>query len=158
MLRLQVSQRCWLGLNKLSALEPAEPIRRYEREHPGELIHVDIKKLGLIGSVGHRITGRYPGALVSSPTMSSTSVELSKSRRSLNQSSAIKLMRELAGHPRRATTMLVNVNFAPGSSLVSVQSRDLEGVPDVKLPDRPAYLAPSHQASGSAVSVTVFGQ
>ena len=35
-----------LGLNRLSALEPAEPIRRYEREHPGELIHIDIKKLG----------------------------------------------------------------------------------------------------------------
>ena len=52
-----------LGLNKLSALEPAEPIRRYEREHPGELIHLDIKKLGRIGSVGHRITGRYPGVV-----------------------------------------------------------------------------------------------
>jgi transposase InsO family protein len=52
-----------LGLNKFSALEPAEPIRRYEREHPGELIHLDIKKLGRIGSVGHRITGRYPGAV-----------------------------------------------------------------------------------------------
>jgi transposase InsO family protein len=52
-----------LGLNKLSALEPAEPIRRYEREKPGELIHIDIKKLGRIGSVGHRITGRYPGAV-----------------------------------------------------------------------------------------------
>ena len=35
-----------LGLNKLSALQPAEPVRRYEREHPGELIHIDIKKLG----------------------------------------------------------------------------------------------------------------
>jgi transposase InsO family protein len=44
-------------------LEPAEPIRRYEREKPGELIHLDIKKLGRIGSVGHRITGRYPGAI-----------------------------------------------------------------------------------------------
>jgi transposase len=52
-----------LGLNKLSALEPAEPVRRYEREKPGELIHIDIKKLGRIGSVGHRITGRYPGAV-----------------------------------------------------------------------------------------------
>jgi transposase InsO family protein len=52
-----------LGLNKLSALEPAEPVRRYEREKPGELIHLDIKKLGRIGSVGHRITGRYPGAI-----------------------------------------------------------------------------------------------
>ena len=50
-----------LGLNKLSALEPVEPARRYEREHPGELIHLDIKKLGRIGSVGHRITGRQTG-------------------------------------------------------------------------------------------------
>ena len=52
-----------LGLNKLSALEPAEPVRRYEREKPGELIHIDIKKLGRIGSIGHRIAGRYPGAV-----------------------------------------------------------------------------------------------
>jgi transposase InsO family protein len=51
------------GLNKLSALEPAEPVRRYERENPGELIHLDIKKLGRIGSVGHRITGRRPGVV-----------------------------------------------------------------------------------------------
>src|ERR1700730_17230786 len=35
-----------LGLNKLNDLEPAEPVRRYERENPGELIHFDIKKLG----------------------------------------------------------------------------------------------------------------
>jgi len=52
-----------LGLNKLSALEPAEPVRRYEREHLGELIHIDIKKLGRIGGVGHRITGRRPGMI-----------------------------------------------------------------------------------------------
>ena len=51
-----------LGLNKLSALEP-EPVRRYERENPGELIHLDIKKLGRIGSVGHRITGRKTGVV-----------------------------------------------------------------------------------------------
>jgi hypothetical protein len=50
-------------LNKLSALEPAEPVRRYEREHPGELIHIDIKKLGRIGSMGHRITGRQTGVI-----------------------------------------------------------------------------------------------
>src|SRR5204863_6987307 len=50
-----------LGLNKLSALEPAEPVRRYEREHPGELIHLDIKKLGRIDGVGHRITGDRRG-------------------------------------------------------------------------------------------------
>ena len=46
-----------LGLNRIQALEPAEPVRRYEREHPGELIHIDIKKLGRFERVGHRITG-----------------------------------------------------------------------------------------------------
>jgi transposase InsO family protein len=46
-----------LGINKLSALEPAEPVRRYEREHPGEIIHIDIKRLGRFEQVGHRITG-----------------------------------------------------------------------------------------------------
>ena len=46
-----------LGLNRIAALEPAEPIRRYEREHPGELIHIDIKKLGRFDKIGHRITG-----------------------------------------------------------------------------------------------------
>ena len=50
-----------LGLNKLSALEPAEPVRRYERENPGELIHIDIKKLGKFNRIGHRITGDRSG-------------------------------------------------------------------------------------------------
>ena len=50
-----------LGLNKLSALQPAEPPRRYEREHPGEMIHIDIKKLGKFNQVGHRITGDRKG-------------------------------------------------------------------------------------------------
>jgi transposase InsO family protein len=51
-----------LGLHRLSALE-LEPVRRYERENLGELIHIDIKKLGRIGSVGHRITGRQTGVI-----------------------------------------------------------------------------------------------
>ena len=50
-----------LGLNRLCALEPAEPIRRYERQHPGELIHIDIKKLGRFNDIGHRITGDRAG-------------------------------------------------------------------------------------------------
>lgn len=37
--------------------DPPEPVRRYEREHPGELIHIDIKKLGRFSQVGHRIAG-----------------------------------------------------------------------------------------------------
>ena len=50
-----------LGLSKLSALEPAQPVRRYEREQPGEMIHLDIKKLGKFNQVGHRITGDRKG-------------------------------------------------------------------------------------------------
>jgi len=46
-----------LGLGKLSALEPKPEVVRYERARPGELVHVDIKLLGRIGRVGHRITG-----------------------------------------------------------------------------------------------------
>ena len=45
------------GLGRLSALNPRPPVTRYEREQPGELIHIDIKKLGRINGVGHRITG-----------------------------------------------------------------------------------------------------
>lgn len=44
------------GLSKLSALEPPRPILRYQRQHPGELLHLDIKKLGRIVRPGHRIT------------------------------------------------------------------------------------------------------
>jgi len=45
------------GLSRLKDIEPAEPVRRYERDHPGEMIHIDIKKLGRFDRVGHRITG-----------------------------------------------------------------------------------------------------
>jgi transposase InsO family protein len=49
-----------IGLGRRSRLEPPEPPNRYERKRPGELIHVDIKKLGRIGpnGAGHRVTGR----------------------------------------------------------------------------------------------------
>jgi transposase InsO family protein len=50
-----------LGLNRMRDLEPAEPVRRYEREHPGEMIHIDIKKLGRFDKIGHRITGDRTG-------------------------------------------------------------------------------------------------
>jgi transposase InsO family protein len=50
-----------LGLNRLSALEPAEPVRRYERAAPGEIVHIDIKKLGKFSRIGHRVTGDRTG-------------------------------------------------------------------------------------------------
>lgn len=46
-----------IGLGKRSRLEPIEPPNRYERRHPGELVHVDIKQLGRIRGIGHRISG-----------------------------------------------------------------------------------------------------
>ena len=47
-----------IGPGKPSRPEPPEPPNRYERRHPGELIHVDVKKLGRIqGGAGHRVTG-----------------------------------------------------------------------------------------------------
>ena len=47
------------GLGRLSALEPKVPVIRYERERPGELIHLDTKKLAKIQGVGHRIHGDH---------------------------------------------------------------------------------------------------
>jgi len=44
-------------LSRIRDLEPPEPVVRYERKTPGELIHIDIKKLGRFEQVGHRITG-----------------------------------------------------------------------------------------------------
>jgi len=49
------------GLSLLSALEPQTPRPRYERETPGEIIHIDIKKLGCFNAIGHRITGERRG-------------------------------------------------------------------------------------------------
>ncbi len=47
-----------IGLGKLSRLEPPEPPNRYERRRAGELLHVDVKKLGRIRGAGHRVTGK----------------------------------------------------------------------------------------------------
>lgn len=45
------------GLNRLAALEPPPPVQRYTREAPGDLLHLDIKKLGRFHRPGHRVTG-----------------------------------------------------------------------------------------------------
>ena len=54
------------GLHRLNALEPAPPVRRDERAHPGELLQLDIKKLARFDQPGHRVTGNRrqctPGA------------------------------------------------------------------------------------------------
>jgi len=50
-----------LGLNRLWKLGPPEPPNRYCRRHAGELVHVDVKKLGRFHRPGHRVRGRGPG-------------------------------------------------------------------------------------------------
>ena len=45
------------GLNRLSSLEPVAPPRRYQHEHPGDLLHLDIKRLARFNHPGHRVTG-----------------------------------------------------------------------------------------------------
>jgi transposase InsO family protein len=52
---VQVQRR--LGVPRLGALTPKPPVHRYERRVPGALVHLDIKKLGRIARVGHRIHG-----------------------------------------------------------------------------------------------------
>ena len=46
-----------VGLARLEALQARPVIQRYEWPRPGQLLHLDIKKLGRIGHLGHRITG-----------------------------------------------------------------------------------------------------
>jgi len=50
-----------IGLGRRSRLEPFEPPNRYECSQPGELVHVDVKKLGRFTRPGHRLLGRGPG-------------------------------------------------------------------------------------------------
>jgi transposase InsO family protein len=50
-----------VGLGKLSRLDPIEPANRYERRWPGELVHIDVKKLARIDGVGHAATGTRRG-------------------------------------------------------------------------------------------------
>jgi transposase InsO family protein len=57
-----------IGLGKRSRLTPPEPPNRYQCGRPGELVHVDVKKLGRFRRPGHRITGRGPGRRVTQTT------------------------------------------------------------------------------------------
>jgi len=50
------------GLSRMRDPEPAEPVRRYERARPGEMIHIDLKKLGRFERVGYHITGDRRGS------------------------------------------------------------------------------------------------
>ena len=49
------------SLGRLRALDPAEPANRFETPRPGQLVHIDVKKLGRIERAGHRVTGTRAG-------------------------------------------------------------------------------------------------
>ena len=72
-----------IGLGKRSRLEPPEPPNRYQRARPGELVHLDVKRLGRIQVPGHRVTGnrrvraRRKGGAVSAPPAGSSSTSAS---------------------------------------------------------------------------------
>jgi transposase InsO family protein len=57
-----------IGLGKRSRLAPPQPPNRYERARPGELVHVDVKKLGRFRRPGHRALGRGPGRRLTQTT------------------------------------------------------------------------------------------
>ena len=68
-----------IGMGRLGRLG-LEPARRYERSRPGELIHVDVKKLGRILRPGHRITGNRRSRELSTGGLGVAGWELSISR------------------------------------------------------------------------------
>ncbi|XNT49707.1 IS481 family transposase [Bordetella pertussis] len=61
------------GLSHLADLEPAEPVVRYEHQAPGDLLHIDIKKLGRIQRPGHRVTGNRRDTVEGGPAGTSSS-------------------------------------------------------------------------------------
>jgi transposase InsO family protein len=58
-----------IGLGKRSRLSPPEPANRYERKRPGELVHLDVKKLGRISArgAGHRVSGHRASQIKAGP-------------------------------------------------------------------------------------------
>jgi transposase InsO family protein len=52
---------CRMGLGLLRALTPARVVKRYEKQRPGEMLHLDVKKLGRFRRPGHRVTGKSAG-------------------------------------------------------------------------------------------------
>jgi transposase InsO family protein len=112
-----------LGLSRIRDLEPAEPVRRYEREHPGELIHIDIKKLGRFVRPGHRIThdrqkGESRGAgheFVHVAIDDASRLAFSQIRRDQKKESAIAFLKEAVAYYRRLGMKVTGIMTDNGS-------------------------------------------
>jgi transposase InsO family protein len=112
-----------LGLSRIRDLEPAEPVRRYEREHPGELIHIDIKKLGRFVRPGHRIThdrqkGESRGAgheFVHVAIDDASRLAFSQIRRDQKKESAIAFLKEAVTYYRSLGMKVAGIMTDNGS-------------------------------------------
>ncbi|MDA9405713.1 IS481 family transposase, partial [Bradyrhizobium sp. CCBAU 45384] len=112
-----------LGLSRMRDLEPAEPVRRYEREQPGELIHIDIKKLGRFVRPGHRIThdrqmGESRGAgheFVHVAIDDASRLAFSQIRRDQKKESAIAFLKEAVTYYRSLGMKVTGIMTDNGS-------------------------------------------
>jgi transposase InsO family protein len=112
-----------LGLSRIRDLEPAEPVRRYERERPGELIHIDIKKLGRFVRPGHRIThdrqkGESRGAgheFVHVAIDDASRLAFSQIRRDQKKESAIAFLKEAVTYYRSLGMKVTGIMTDNGS-------------------------------------------
>ena len=112
-----------LGLSRMRDLEPAEPVRRYEREQPGELIHIDIKKLGRFVRPGHRIThdrqkGESRGAgheFVHVAIDDASRLAFSQIRRDQKKESAITFLKEAVAYYRSLGMKVTGIMTDNGS-------------------------------------------
>ncbi|MEM6932549.1 MAG: hypothetical protein AAF526_03085 [Pseudomonadota bacterium] len=86
-----------LGLGRLSRIEAREPPRRYQRERLGELIHIDIKKLGRFSRPGHRITGDRTGDREGRATHAASAGTSSMSRSTTRRGSLMSRCCQMSG-------------------------------------------------------------
>lgn len=114
------------GLSRWRELEPQSPVVRYERSAPGELLHIDIKKLGRIGEPGHRVTGQrshrcrgigWEFAHVAIDDHSRTSlVDMAADER---KESAVAFLERVVGHYRACGVTVQRVMTDNGSAYQS---------------------------------------
>ena len=130
-----------LGLGRLRYLNPPPPVQRYEWSRPGELVHVDTKKLGRIVQPSHRVTGNRRdsvAAAAGNTLMSpSTTARASPTSRSCPTSSAI---------PRRVSGCARCAPSAPRHSHPARADRQRRRLPLAPLPQGLPLAAHQHQA------------